>query len=108
MVGHADRLERGGAEPIHGRARNLRGQPGEQCGAPAEVHPLLLLRKAAADHHVDDLGAVELGDLVQRGVDRERDEVVGPGVDQRALAGPPDGGADGGDDDCVRQRRSLP
>ena len=30
-------------------------QPGEQRGAAAEVHPLLLLREAAADHHVDDL-----------------------------------------------------
>ena len=107
VEGHADRLQRRGAEAVDRRARNGLGQPGEQRDAAGEVHALALLREAAADHHVDDLAAVELGHLLQRRVDREGGEVVGPGVDERALARAPDRRARGGDDHCFRQRRSL-
>ena len=47
--------------------------------------------KAAADHHVDDLVARQLGHLLQRRVDRERGEVVGAGVDERPLRARPIG-----------------
>ena len=107
VEGHADRLQARRAEAVHGRAGNRLGQPGEQRRAAREVHPLPLLRKAAADHHVDDLAAVELGHLLQRGVDRERDEVVGTRVDERALARAADRRARRGDDDGLRHR-ALP
>ena len=42
---------------------------------------------------------VELGDLVQRGLDDRGGQVVGAQVLQRALEGAADGGAGGGDDD---------
>ena len=84
------------------------GQVGEQRHPAREVHALPLLGEAAADHHVDDLLARELRHLLQRGVDGEGREVVGPGVDQGALARAADRRARGGDDHCFRQRRSLP
>jgi hypothetical protein len=73
VVRHSNRLERRGAEPVDGRSRDRGRQPGEKGGAPPQVHALLLLREPATDHHVDHFGAVELGDLLQGRVDRERD-----------------------------------
>ena len=107
VKGHPDRLQRGGAEAVDRRARDGVGQIGEQSCAAAEVHALPLLGEAAADHDVVDLTAVELGHLLQRGVDREADEVVGPRVHERPLLGAPDRRAGGGNDHCFRQRRSL-
>ena len=104
---HADRLQRRRAEAVDGRPRHGRRQIGEQRGAAREVHALAVLREPAADHHVDDLLARQLRDLLQRRVDRERGEVVGARVDERPLARPADRRARGGDDDCVRQRRTL-
>ena len=74
-------------------------QPGEERRAAGEVHPLALLREPAADHHVDDVGRVEARHLVDGGADDERDEVVGAGVDERALARAPDRRARRGCDD---------
>ena len=58
------------------------GQPCEQRDAPAEVHPLALLREAAADDHVDDLLRRQSRHLREGRVDGERGEVVGAGVDE--------------------------
>src|SRR5262249_14582589 len=87
---HPDRLQARRAEAVDGRSRDLLGKACEEHRAPGEIHPLLLLREAAADHHVHDLGRVELRHLLDRGADRERHEVVGAHVDERALVGSSD------------------
>src|SRR3712207_7224160 len=43
------------ALPIYGGAGHVVRQAGEKSHAPPEVHALLLLREAAAHHHIDDL-----------------------------------------------------
>ena len=106
VMRHPDRLERRGAEAVDRRAGHARRQPGQQRRAPGQVHALPLLREPTADHDVDDLRTVEFRDLFQRGIDRERDEVVRACVDEGALAGPPDRGSYRRDDDRVRQTRS--
>ena len=95
---HPRRLERGGAEAVDRRSRHAVRELREQRRAAGEVHPLLLLREAAADDHVDDVLRLELRHLRHRLADREGEQVVGALVDQRALAGAPDRGADGADD----------
>jgi hypothetical protein len=104
---HPDRLQRGGTETVDRGSRHRGGKPGEERRAPPEVHPLLLLREAAADHDVDDLAAIELRDLLQHRVDRKRSEIVRPRLDERPLPGSSDRCPCGGDYDGVRQRRSL-
>ena len=99
MERHADRLQARRAEAVDRRAWHRRREAGEQRDAPPEVHPLLLLREAAADHHVDDLLSRQLGHLLERGTDRERTQVVRAGVDQRSLGGAADRRARSGDDD---------
>ena len=74
------------------------GSPASSADAPGEVHALLLLREAAADHHVVDLARRQRRHLLERGLDGERGEVVGAGVDERALGGAADRRARGGDD----------
>ena len=108
MERHTDRLQARRAEAIHCRAWDGLWQPGKQGDAPTEVHALFLLREAAADHHVDDLGRIELGDLLQRGVDGERGEIVGTSVDERALARATDRRSGGRDDHRFRHRVPPP
>ncbi len=74
------------------------GQPGQERDAPAEVHSLPLLREAAADDHVDDLLRRQLGNLVERRPEGEGGEVIGAGVDERALGRTADRRACSGDD----------
>ena len=68
--------------------------PGRCCSRPrppAGPHP--------SDARPRPCGGVELGHLVQHGLDDQGAQVVGTAVDQRALVGPADRGAAGGDDD---------
>src|SRR4029079_13568836 len=91
--------QRRGAEAVHRRAGHALRQPGQKRGPARKVHPLLLLWEAEADHHVDDVVRVESLGLLDRLPNREREQVVGADVHERALASPPDRGADGADDD---------
>src|SRR5581483_6424713 len=96
--GHADRLQRRRAVAVDGRAGHL-VQTGEQRRDAGDVRACLAGRLSAPPQDVLDEAAVELGDLVEQRRDDERRHVVGPDVDERALVGPADRGAGGGDDD---------
>ena len=73
------------------------GEPGGEGGVAAHVHGLVPhLHDAAHDHVLDQL-RVEAGALDQS-VQRERGEIDGVDVLERAVP-PPLGGADGVDDD---------
>ena len=87
--GHAQRLQRARAVARDRAAGDL-GHVGEDRHDAAHVEALLTAGETAAEHEVVDGGAVELGNLLQRGVDDERRHVVGPLVDERALHGPAD------------------
>src|SRR5688500_2392752 len=88
--GHPDRLEAGGAEPVHGSAGHVVREAGEQRSTPAEVPPLLLLVEDTAGHDVDDLTGIDLRCLLHDRLQGERQEVVGSHVYQRALLGSSD------------------
>ena len=102
MEGHPDRLQGGGTEPVDGRTGHGLRQAGQERRAAGQVHSLLVLREPAADHHVDDVLSRQVRDASQRGVDRERDEVVRPRVDERALPGAADRRARCRNDDGFR------
>jgi hypothetical protein len=108
VEGHPDRLQAGGAEAVHRRPGDVLRQARQQRRAARDVHPLLLLGKAAPHHHVDDLGGIELRHLLERRADGERDQVVGSDVDEgpfpRAAYRRPDGG---GDDGFGHQTKAL-
>ena len=77
-------------------------QAGQDGGHPGDVVARLTAGLPAPEEDVFDVGRVELGHLGQHGLDDQGAQVVGTALDQRALVGPPDGGAAGGDDDCFR------
>ena len=67
----------------------------------AMLLPRLAAGQAAAEVEVVDRVRVEAGHLVQRGLHDQGGQVVGPEVLERPLVGAADGGAGGGDDDCL-------
>ena len=95
--GHADGLQARRAVAVDGDAGCL--QPGQEARDPGDVEALLARGRAAAHHQVVDLVLGQLRHLVQQRGDHLRGEVVGPHVGQRALEGPADRAAGGGDDD---------
>src|SRR5581483_9122507 len=88
------------AVPVDGAARDVDAR--EDRHDAADVVALLARGQAAAAEQVLDLGVVELGHLLEHLADHVRGEVVGPDVDERALAGAADRGTAGGDDHCFR------
>jgi hypothetical protein len=106
VEGHPGGLQRAGA--VAGDGRTRQAVQAEQGGDhPGHVEALLASGQAAAQVEVFDQGAVELRNLVQRGVDDGGGEVVGTQILQRALDGAADRGAGSGDDDSFRHEPTL-
>src|SRR6266699_1704840 len=83
--GEVERLQAGGAHPVHARARDRLRESGDERCEPSDVHPLLVdLRDASEDDVLDDL-RLDAG-AVGEGPQRERGEVVGPPLFQGAAA----------------------
>ena len=73
----------------------------EHVDDPGHVVAALAAGQAAAEVEVVDRVRVEARHLVQRGLDDQRRQVVGAEVLERPLVGAADGGAGGGNDDCL-------
>jgi hypothetical protein len=102
VEGHADRLQRRGAEAVDGRRRDVMVDPREQLGVAPDVHPLLAGLEAAAHHDVVRLREVDLGVAVHERLERHRGEVVRADVLEGSLDRAPDRRADGVDDHGFR------
>ncbi len=98
MKGHPDRLQRGGAESIDGRAGNSVGKAPEQSRNSADIEALLVVGQSAPHHDVVDRFGIQSGHLVDQRSDAETGQIVGTDIDQRALVGPPDRRPSGVDD----------
>ena len=101
VEGHAQRLQRGGAEPAHGDGGDVVVDAGQQLRVAADVVALLAHREAAAHEDVGGLPEVDLRVALDERAERHGGEVVGPHVLQRALRGAADRRAHRVDDDGV-------
>jgi hypothetical protein len=98
---HAGGLQRGGAVPGDGRARQV-VEAEQRADHAGHVEALLAAGQAAAQVEIFDVPRIELGDLVERGSDYGGGEVVRTKVAQRSLNGTADRGPGGGDNDSFR------
>lgn len=90
MSGDPDRLQARRAEPVDAQARNADGETGEYAGGAGDGETgLAALGDVAADD-VGDLDGVQLGHLLEGGVEDGRHQLVGTDVDELALVGSPD------------------
>ena len=85
---------------VDGHAAGADRATGAQRDLAGEVSGLRTLLERAAPQHVVDLAGVDAGTL-DRGLERIGAERRALGVVEPALVGTADGGAGGGDDDCV-------
>ena len=100
LRGHGDRRHARRAEPVHGDAGHLVGQPGEQHRHARDVAVVLARLVGAAEDDLVD--RAELTGLVEPGAphefaDDERGEVVGSHARERAAVAP-DRGAHSADE----------
>ena len=85
--GEIERLQPGGAHPVHARARHGLRESGDQRRQAADVHALLVdLRDASEDDIVDDLRLDSRA--VYEGTQDERGEVVRSPILERSTALP--------------------
>ena len=96
--GHADRLQARRAVPVDGHARHVL-EPGQHGDDPANVEARLASRLPGPHDEVLDSSWWQLRHLVEEGRDDLGREIVGADRHERALRGPADGAAGGGDDD---------
>src|SRR3984893_12011460 len=105
MRSHAGRHQRRGAVAVDCDAWDV--EPREDGNHAADVVSLLPSGKAAAADQVLDLGAVELGHLIEDFVHHVGGEVVGTDFDEGSLASPPDRGAAAGNDHSIGHARII-
>ena len=91
MGRHPDGLQRRRAVSVDGRARRV--EPREQRRDARQVVALLARRLRAAEQYVLDLVRIRARTFASTAFMTSRRQVVGARVDERALAGAPDGGA---------------
>ena len=80
VEGHADRLQRRGAEAVDARAGDGVGEAGERRAVAGVVHPLLARVVGGAHHHVDHRRRIDGRHLLHEGLDDEPAHVVGADV----------------------------
>jgi hypothetical protein len=108
MEGHPQGLQRGRAEAVDGRGRDVVVEPGQQRCVAADVVARLAHLEAAAHHHVVGLGEVDARVALDQRPQGHGGEVVGADVLQRPLGRAPDRRADGVDDHGFRHRKTAP
>ncbi len=102
VEGHAQRLQRRGAEAVDGAGRDVVIEARDERGVAADVVGLLADGGGGAHHHVVGLGEVDAGVALDQRAQRGGSELVGADAYERALERASDRGADSVHDHCFR------
>ena len=90
--GIADRIESRGAQPVHGHPWHAIRDAGQEQRHAGHVAIVLARLVGAAEHHLIELGPVDVGMALDQGPDRDGGKVIGAHTRERAAIAP-DGGA---------------
>ena len=82
--GVADRIEAGGAEPVHGDAGHMIRQAREQRRHARDIAVVLAGLVGAAEHDLVERGPVDVRIALDQRPDRDRGQIVGAHLGERA------------------------